>query len=41
MRDPVEVVAIAVPVLVEALAVILMIGCAVVWVAIANTPVPV
>jgi hypothetical protein len=36
--DPVEVVAIALPVALEAATVILIIMCAVVWIAIANTP---
>lgn len=36
--DPVEIVAIGLRFALEAVAVILMIGCAVVWIAIANTP---
>lgn len=36
--DPVEIVAIGLPIALEAVAVILMIGCAVVWIAIASTP---
>lgn len=39
--DPVELVLIAVPVLIEAVAVILAFACAVAWIAIANTPGPV
>lgn len=39
-REPVEIVLIAVPVIAEAIAVILFVMMAAVWIVIANTPVP-
>lgn len=38
--DPVEVVLVVAPVLIEAVAVTMAFACAVVWIAIANVPVP-
>jgi hypothetical protein len=40
MRDPVEIVAITVPVLLEAVVVAAFIGMIAVWIVLANTPVP-
>lgn len=39
--DPVELVKIGIPVLIEAVAVILLIGCGLAWMIILATPVPV
>lgn len=38
--DPVELVAIAVPIIVEAVAVVLFIGMGLVWLVLAHVPVP-